>query len=108
MDKHMPNMILFAIPEIEVIESTNTELEPLYRVTIYNDDVTTMDFVVHVLKNIFYLANEKAAEVMLTAHVYGSAFVQALPRIEAEKRVQKAHYEAGMEGFPLHFSVEKE
>mgnify|MGYP003497771695 CR=1 FL=1 len=36
-------------PEIQIIEETETELEPLYRVIIHNDPVTPMDFVVHVL-----------------------------------------------------------
>lgn len=97
-------------PEIEIIEAREeeTELEPLYRVIIHNDDVTPMDFVVHVLKTIFYLSNPKAAEIMLTAHVYGTAYVQTLPKTEAEKRINKAHFAAGLEGYPLHFSMEPE
>ena len=99
-----------AAPEIEIIEEEQeeTELEPLYRVIIHNDDVTPMDFVVHVLKTIFYLSNPKAAEIMLTAHVYGTAYVQTLPKTEAEKRINKAHFAAGLEGYPLHFSMEPE
>jgi len=96
------------IPEIEIIEETETELEPLYRVIIHNDNVTPMDFVVHVLKNFFYLSNPKASEIMLTAHVYGTAYVQTIARSEAEKRINKAHSEAGRAGYPLHFSMEPE
>jgi ATP-dependent Clp protease adaptor protein ClpS len=97
-------------PEIEIIEEQEeeTELEPLYRVIIHNDDVTPMDFVVHVLKTIFYLSNRKAAEIMLRAHFYGIAYVQTLPKSEAEKRINKAHFAAGLEGYPLHFSMEPE
>ncbi|MBE0672920.1 MAG: ATP-dependent Clp protease adaptor ClpS [Anaerolineales bacterium] len=101
-------MNLHIIPEIESIEETDTELEPLYRVIIHNDDVTLMDFVVEVLKQIFFLANDRAAEIMLVAHIKGSAYVQSLPRMEAEKRIKKAHHAAGMEGYPLHFSAEPE
>ncbi|MBI5824850.1 MAG: ATP-dependent Clp protease adaptor ClpS [Chloroflexi bacterium] len=95
-------------PEIEIIETVETELEPLYRILIHNDDVTPMDFVVEVLKQIFFLSNDRAAEIMLVAHIKGTAYVQSLPRMEAEKRVQRAHQAAGMEGFPLFFSVERE
>jgi ATP-dependent Clp protease adaptor protein ClpS len=98
------------IPDIEIIEEQEeeTELEPLYRVIIYNDDVTPMDFVVRILTTFFYLSNPKAAEIMMTAHFSGTAYVQTLPKSEAEKRINKAHFAAGLEGYPLHFSMESE
>ena len=101
-------MNLHSIPEIEIIETTETEFEPFYRVIIHNDPVTPMDFVVEVLKVIFFLANDRAAEIMLVAHIKGSAYVQSLPRMEAEKRIQHAHHAAGMEGYPRHLSSEPE
>ena len=96
------------LPEIKIIESTETELEPLYRILIHNDNLTPMDFVVHVLKTVFFLANDKAADIMLTAHVYGSAYVQTLAKSQAEKRVNKAHTEAHNAGYPLKFTMEPE
>jgi ATP-dependent Clp protease adaptor protein ClpS len=96
------------LPEIQIIEETETELEPLYRVMIHNDSVTPMDFVVHVLKSHFYLSNEKAADIMFTAHIYGTAYVQTLQRTEAEKRIAKAHAEALNAGYPLKFTMEPE
>jgi len=95
-------------PEIEIITETDTELEPLYRVIIHNDPVTPMDFVVYILKSHYYLSNDKAAQIMLTAHVYGSAYVQTLAKSEAEKRINKSHAEANHAGYPLHFSMEPE
>ena len=97
-------------PEIEIVEEQEeeTELEPLYRVIIHNDNVTPMDFVVQILKTCFYLSNPKAADIMLTAHVYGSAYVQSLAKTEAERRVNKAHAQAGNAGYPLRFSLEPE
>jgi ATP-dependent Clp protease adaptor protein ClpS len=95
-------------PEIEIIKETETELEPLYRVIIHNDDVTPMDFVVHVLTSIFALTQPNAMEVMLIAHFKGAAYVQTLPKTEAGKRINKAHFAAGLEGYPLHFSMEPE
>lgn len=101
-------MNLQITPEIKIIEEAETELEPLYRIIIHNDNVTPMDFVVHVLKTIFYLSNPKAAEIMLTAHIYGSAYAQTVSRSEAEKRINKAHFSAAAEGYPLQFSMEPE
>ncbi len=101
-------MNLQIIPEIEIVEETDTELEALYKVIIHNDNVTPMYFVVQILKTCFYLSNDKAANIMLTAHVYGSAYVQTLAKSEAEKRVNKAHTEANKTGYPLRFTLEPE
>jgi len=97
-------------PEIEVDEDLRQEaaFEPLYRVIVHNDEVTPMDFVVHVLTRIFALLQPDAVEVMFTAHYHGEAVVQILPKSEAEKRINKAHFAAGVEGYPLHFSLETE
>jgi len=101
-------MKLKVIPDIEIIEETKTELEPLYRVIIHNDHVTPMDFVVHALKNHFYLSNNKSADIMFTAHIYGTAYVQTLARSEAKKRIDKAHSDANNAGYPLRFTMEPE
>lgn len=103
-------MNLTIAPEIEIIEKQEeeTELEPLYRVIIHNDNITPMDFVVDILKTIFYLSNQKAAEIMFTAHYYETAYVQTLARSEAEKRINKAHFEASNAGYPLKFTMDPE
>ena len=97
-------------PDIQILEEQEqeTELEALYRVLIHNDHITPMDFVIQILKTIFYLANDRALEIMLTAHVTGTAYVQTLPKSEAEKRIAKAHAEANWAGYPLQFSMEPE
>ena len=97
-------------PDVEITqdEQQETAYEPLFRVIIHNDDVTPMDFVVHVLRTIFMLLMPDAVKVMYMAHYRGEAVVQILPKSEAEKRINKAHFAAGLEGFPLHFSMEPE
>ncbi|MEJ5223232.1 MAG: ATP-dependent Clp protease adaptor ClpS [Anaerolineales bacterium] len=98
------------LPEIEIIpdEVEQTALEPLYRVIIHNDDVTPMNFVVHVLERIFFVLPVDATVIMLKAHYTGAAVVQVLPKSEAEKRIGKAHFAAGLEGYPLRFTMEPE
>ena len=97
-------------PERKVIEHPDeqTAQDPLYRVIIHNDNVTTMDFVVKVLVKIFFLDESQAETVMYAAHIHGSAYVQTLPKTEAQKRINAAHFAAGMVGFPLHFTMEPE
>ena len=93
-------------PEIDT--GQETALEPPYRVIIHNDDVTPMDFVIHVLTKIFLLSGPRALHVMYEAHFNGSAYVQTLPKAEAVRRVTSASFEAGLAGYPLRFTIEKE
>jgi ATP-dependent Clp protease adaptor protein ClpS len=96
------------VPQIEVVTRKKEELEPLYRVIIHNDDVTPMDFVVHVLESIFGLVGSRAVDIMYRAHFSGMAYVQSLPKKEAQDRIGRAHFAAGIEGYPLRFSMEPE
>jgi len=102
------NQKVEAPPQVNPVPVSEEALEPLVRVIIHNDDVTPMDFVVHVLESIFFLSQPDAMDVMLTAHFSGMALVQILPKVEAQKRIGKAHFAAGLEGYPLHFSLEEE
>ena len=99
-----------AFPEIQedIDQQQETAEEPPYRVIIHNDDVTPMDFVISVLRQIFLLSALHAVQVMYTAHHHGSAYVQTLPKAEAQRRVHRAHFSAALEGYPLHFTIERE
>ena len=84
------------------------DLERLWAVFIHNDDVTPMEFVVHVLVTIFQLPSPNAAQVMFSAHLNGKAYVQTLPKSEARRRAGQARFAARLRGFPLEFSLESE
>ena|SRR5690349_21098466 len=96
------------LPDIHILEETETELEDLYRIIIHNDSITPMDFVVRVLTTIFFLGTPNAMDIMFKAHITGSAYVQTVSKSEAEKRVNKAHALADAEGYPLQFTIETE
>lgn len=82
--------------------------EPPYRVIVHNDDVTPMEFVTHILVTVFFIPPENAVTIMYTAHLNGAAYVQTLPKAEAIKRINKAHFAARLKGYPLEFSMEPE
>ena len=97
-------------PHIEIAQEQQqaTSEGPEYRVIIHNDDVTPMEFVLHILISVFTLTGPHALHVMYAAHFHGSAYVQTLPKPEAEKRIGQAHFSARLSGYPLEFSIEPE
>ena len=95
-------------PEIGEDVRQKMEQGPLYRVLIHNDDVTPMDFVIYVLRQIFLLSGPQAVHVMYTAHYHGTAHVDTLPKPVAQRRVHEAHFSARLQGFPLKFTLERE
>jgi ATP-dependent Clp protease adaptor protein ClpS len=99
---------LEADTERETVTNVDAILEPLAKVFIHNDDVTPYDFVVMVLQRFFGLNPLEAEQVTYIAHVSGVAYVITLPKSEAEKRVGQAHFAAGLEGYPLTFTIELE
>ena len=76
-----------------------------YHVIMHNDDVTTMDFVVHVLRVVFFKSPEDATQIMLDVHQNGSANVGIYTYDIAVSKVTKAMQLAKDEGFPLRLTI---
>ncbi len=72
-----------------------------YKVIIYNDDETTMDFVVNVLTNIFNKSHDEAETLMLRIHNQGQAIVGVYTYDIARTKVHQTTAIAQEEGFPL-------
>ncbi len=94
----------------DVLESTDVEetLAPLWRVICHDDPITTMDFVVEILRGIFRLTTARATELMYQVHYTGSALVGHWPEDVARRKVRRATSRARTAGFPLTFTVEKD
>lgn len=79
-----------------------------YLVRMHNDDVTTMDFVVKVLRTVFYKSAEEATNLMLDVHHKGSAIVGVYSLDMAASKANKAMLMAKDEGFPFRLTIEPE
>ena len=79
-----------------------------YKVIIHNDDCTTMDFVVEVLKTVFFYSDEKAEALMLQVHHANKAVVGIYTYDIAVSKANKATNMAREKGFPLRLTVEPE
>lgn len=80
----------------------------LYKVIMLNDDVTTMDFVVDILKDIFNKDHEEAVELMLKVHNNGSAVIAVYIYDVAKTKQRKAMERARAQGFPFRIDIERE
>ena len=72
-----------------------------FKVTIYNDDFTTMEFVVKVLTQVFFKSEAEAETLMLQVHHSEKAVVGIYSYDVATSKVRKATNMAREEGFPL-------
>jgi len=80
---------------------------PMFRVLMHNDDYTTMDFVVAVLREIFRKDDAEAVRIMLHVHKRGIGVAGVYPHQIAETKVNKVHAMAKAEGHPLKCSMEE-
>ena len=93
-----------------VRERQRTDLrEPRrYKVTIYNDDFTTMEFVVQILTQVFLKSQTEAETLMLQVHHSDKAVVGIYSYDIAVSKVNKATQMARNAGFPLKLTYEPE
>ena len=96
--------------QTSIRERQRTDLrEPRrYKVTIYNDDFTTMEFVVKILVEVFFKSEAEAETLMLQVHHSDKAVVGIYSYDVATSKVNKATSMAREAGFPLRLTVEPE
>lgn len=103
-------MIVSTAPTVlpELSEETRSEIEeiPPYKVILLDDNVTTMEFVVRILIQIFGKDLDTAQELMWQVHTQGSAHVATLSKEQAELKQEQVHAAARAEGFPFRCVIE--
>ena len=89
-------------------QRTNLREPRRYKVIIYNDDFTTMEFVVMILKQVFLKSEVEAEALMLQVHHSDKAVVGIYSYDIAVSKVRKATTMAREQGYPLRLTVEPE
>ena len=92
--------------EIEEDRHTSKTYLPLYKIIMWDDDVTTMEFVIRVLTNLFRKDFTSAENLMYEIHFKGAAHVETLPLEQAEFKVEQVHSAAALEQFPFRCTIE--
>ena len=93
---------------VEVEERQKTAVPRRYHVFFHNDDYTTMEYVVEVLRRFFHKSETEALHIMLTVHKKGKAIGGVYPRDVAETKVAEVMRDARECGHPLLVTAEAE
>jgi ATP-dependent Clp protease adaptor protein ClpS len=79
-----------------------------FKVLLYNDDYTPMEFVVKILESIFGKGPSAATQIMLQIHNSGLGVAGVYVLEVAETKLVAVHASAEREGYPLRAGIEKE
>ena len=81
---------------------------PRYKVLLHNDDYTTREFVVEVLKVVFHRPEPEAVQIMLHVHNSGVGVAGVYTLEVAEMKVRTVETLARQREYPLMLSIEPE
>ena len=90
-----------------VTPKTKQQEPTLYKVVLLNDDYTTMDFVIHVLEEVFQKSPAEAFRIMMQVHVNGRGIAGVYPWEVAETKVETVSTMARDAGYPLRAALEE-
>jgi ATP-dependent Clp protease adaptor protein ClpS len=79
---------------------------PLYKVIMWDDNLTSQEFVIRMLVKVFGKDYHTAENLMLEVHLTGASHVDTLPLERAEFKVQQVHTAATFENYPFKCSIE--
>lgn|SRR5690606_13191521 len=90
------------------VEASKPRLKqpPRYKVIMFNDDYTPMEFVVEVLEVFFGKNREQATSIMLTVHTQGKAVCGIYTRDVAETKAAQVNQCAREHQHPLLCEIE--
>jgi ATP-dependent Clp protease adaptor protein ClpS len=101
----MPKYLI--LPELQVkpeeLRRLRAQILPPYKVILFNDDYNEMNYVVAaLLQSVNGLTSQEAEQIMLTAHLTGSAIVIICPKETAE------YYQERLLSYGLTATIEPE
>jgi|SRR5450755_2326660 ATP-dependent Clp protease adaptor protein ClpS len=88
-------------------DRAKTKPPRMYKVILFNDDYTTMEFVIEVLQRFFSMTRERALQIMLKVHNEGLAVCGVYSLDVAETKVTQVSEFAKQHGHPLRCGMEE-
>jgi len=102
----VPPPTILVEPDVET--KSETKVAPRWKVVLWNDDVTTFQFVIELLRSLFRKPEPEAVQLTHEIHHRGAATVEVTSRERAELYVEQVKSLARPRGFPLTATIEPE
>ncbi|HXX31448.1 MAG TPA: ATP-dependent Clp protease adaptor ClpS [Myxococcaceae bacterium] len=93
-----------AVPEVKT--QRRVKRPQLYRVLFHNDNYTTRDFVVAVLRDVFHKSESDAVAIMLHVHHQGIGVAGVYTHDVARTKIELVEKLARENEFPLRLTME--
>jgi len=90
----------------QVLEKVVVQPPRKWNVVLYNDNVTTMEFVILVLMQIFHKSFETASDIMINIHENGKGIAGTYSNEVATQKRDETVSAAKSNGFPLKCELE--
>ena len=97
---------LYDLPSL-YFEVKHCEDDDSYSIETYNDDKTTMDFVVNILEKYFNLSRKNAIKVMTEIHTNGKHSITGFEKNSADRLTSHIDKVAKKYSFPIKCCVQK-
>jgi ATP-dependent Clp protease adaptor protein ClpS len=96
-------------PRLDLLEKdeVKTKRPSLWNIVFFNDDYTSMDFVIFVLTKIFHRSTEDALALTLAVHTQGKGIAGTYTFEVAEQKQCEVLLMAKIEEHPLRVEVER-
>jgi ATP-dependent Clp protease adaptor protein ClpS len=108
--KQSPNRLKpIGQPRLDLLEKdeVKTKLPSMWNIVFYNDDYTSIDFVVYVLTKVFHRSTEDALALTLAVHAQGKVIAGTYTFEVAEQKQCEVLLMAKIEEHPLKVEVER-
>lgn len=92
----------------ETRKETRVKRPRMFRVLMHNDDYTTREFVVEVLRTVFHHTEGDAVRIMLHVHYNGLGVAGVFTLEVAETKIRTVEQMAREREYPLRLSMEPE
>jgi len=95
---------------VQVDEKYEVEIKKpkKYKVLMHNDHYSTWEFVIDVLKRVFYKSEQEAIDITSNIHYNGIGVCGIYPHEIAVMKANQVHSMAKANGYPLKCTIEEE